>query len=359
MAIAGNKGEWSEIYVLLKLLGEGVVYAGDGDLEKIDNLYYPIINIIRQEERKCEYMPDSKQRIVVINEDGIEMARIPMSLFLEKSEELLNVIKTTKARSFEVSETERFMKDIKCRKLKAASTDKADIHIIIHDLRTGMRPLLGFSIKSQLGGASTLLNAGHTTNVKYRVSGVYLSDDDIAEINAVDKQTERMELLRKKGGRLNYSNIENKTFKNNLIFIDSQLPKIVADCLAASFTEPVTMVSDIVKYVAQRNPLGFDADNVESFYEHKIKNLLIDVALGMTPASVWQGRYDATGGYLVVRKDGEIVCFHFYNRNDVEDYLYNSTYFERASRSRYDYGYLYRDADGGVYMRLNLQIRFK
>ena len=119
------------------------------------------------------------------------------------------------------------------------------------------------------------------------------------------------------------------------------------------------MVSDIVKYVAKRNPLGFDADNVESFYEHKIKNLLIDVALGMTPASVWQGRYDATGGYLVVRKDGEIVCFHFYNRNDVEDYLYNSTYFERASRSRYDYGYLYRDADGGVYMRLNLQVRFK
>ena len=44
MAIAGNKGEWSEIYVLLKLLGEGVVYAGDGNLEKIDNLYYPIIN---------------------------------------------------------------------------------------------------------------------------------------------------------------------------------------------------------------------------------------------------------------------------------------------------------------------------
>ena len=66
MAIAGNKGEWSEIYVLLKLLGEGVVYAGDGNLEKIDNLYYPIINIIRQEERKCEYMPDSKQQIVRI-----------------------------------------------------------------------------------------------------------------------------------------------------------------------------------------------------------------------------------------------------------------------------------------------------
>lgn len=27
MALTGNKGEWSEIYTLLKLLGEGKVYA--------------------------------------------------------------------------------------------------------------------------------------------------------------------------------------------------------------------------------------------------------------------------------------------------------------------------------------------
>lgn len=35
MAITGNKGEWSEIYTLLKLLGEGKVYAGDQNLNRI------------------------------------------------------------------------------------------------------------------------------------------------------------------------------------------------------------------------------------------------------------------------------------------------------------------------------------
>ena len=35
MALTGNKGEWSEIYTLLKLLGEGKVYAGDQNLNKI------------------------------------------------------------------------------------------------------------------------------------------------------------------------------------------------------------------------------------------------------------------------------------------------------------------------------------
>lgn len=39
MALTGNKGEWGEIYTLLKLLGEGKVYAGDRDLNKIQNLF--------------------------------------------------------------------------------------------------------------------------------------------------------------------------------------------------------------------------------------------------------------------------------------------------------------------------------
>ena len=77
----------------------------------------------------------------------------------------------------------------------------------------------------------------------------------------------------------------------------------------------------------------------------------------MTPSNEWTGRYDANGGYIVVKKDGEIVCYHFYNRNDIEDYLYNNTRFERASRSRYNFGSLYRKENDDVYIKLNLQIR--
>ena len=41
--ITANKGEWSEVYALFKLLSEGKLYAGDKDLNKIPNLIYPII----------------------------------------------------------------------------------------------------------------------------------------------------------------------------------------------------------------------------------------------------------------------------------------------------------------------------
>ena len=95
------------------------------------------------------------------------------------------------------------------------------------------------------------------------------------------------------------------------------------------------------------------------FYAHKMKVLLLASALGMMPSKEWSGHYDANGGYLVVKQDGEIVCYHFYNQNDVEDYLFNNTRFERGSRSRHHFGTLYRGADGEVYIKLNLQIRFK
>ena len=358
MALTGNKGEWSEIYTLFKLLGDGKVYAGDSDMSRL-NLYYPILNIIREESKRYEYQPNQEQNIVVISEDGEEYARISMDRFMSESAFLLDAIRTANDRSFSVPHTEEFMTDIKCSKLKAQSRDKADIHIVIHDLRTNMTPLLGFSIKSQLGSPSTLLNAGEPTNILYKVEGVELSDEDILRINSIPGHLPRMEALWNTGANIVYSNIENETFRNNLLFLDTCMPQFVAICLAIeSHRGSLSAVKEVVEHVAQINPFGFSGTNILSFYEHKMKVLLLDTALGMTPASTWTGRYDANGGYLVVKRDGEIVCYHFYNRNDIEDYLYNNTRFERASRSRYHFGSLFRDSSGQVCIKLNLQIRF-
>lgn len=358
MALSGNKGEWSEIYALFKLLGEGKVHAGDAQMNKL-NLYYPIISIIREEAKRYEYKPDVSQNIVVVDEEGVEYARISMDKFLQESATLLSEIKMAKKSAFEIPATETFMGTIGCTKLKAPSQNKADIHIIIHDLRTTSSHLLGFSIKSQLGSASTLLNAGMPTNFRYKVCGAALTDGQIQEINTVSSHLERMQEIYKAGCQLEYDDMEHETFKNNLVFLDCMMPQLVADCLLVDSLYPVASVKEVVNVVAKRNPMNFSGNNKELFYEHKMKMLLLDAALGMTPAKEWNGRYDANGGYIVVRKDGEIVCYHFYNRNDVEDYLYLNTRFEHASRSRYQYGSLYRAEDGQVYIRLNLQIRFK
>lgn len=206
----------------------------------------------------------------------------------------------------------------------------------------------------------TLLNASNATNVTYKVVGNDLSDERIEYINTIKDHLPRIQAVMDEGCMLNYHDIEHDTFKNNLLFLDSCMPKFIADCLEYSnMPDSSISIKDAVENVAERNPFNYTGKNVLSFYVHKMKVLLLDTALGMTPSTEWTGRYDANGGYLVVRNDGEIVCYHFYDRNDVEDYLYANTRFERASRSRHEFGKLYRGDDGGVYIKLNLQIRFK
>ncbi|PIR39178.1 MAG: hypothetical protein COV35_01290 [Alphaproteobacteria bacterium CG11_big_fil_rev_8_21_14_0_20_39_49] len=43
-----NKGEWSEFYTFLRLPADGKLYSADSNLNKIENLYYPIIKVTRQ-----------------------------------------------------------------------------------------------------------------------------------------------------------------------------------------------------------------------------------------------------------------------------------------------------------------------
>jgi hypothetical protein len=326
------------------------------DFKKTE-LYYSVIKILQEESKYYVYSPDIEQDVVVKDEYGHELAKISMDRFVAVSEHQER--KSAKERAFPVPETQEFMREVGCTKLKAPSKDKADIHIVIHDVRTGKQPQLGFSIKSQLGSASTLLNAGTPTNITYKVSDCDLNDEEIASINAIKSHVDRVSAILAKGCTFEYYDIEHAVFKNNLVFIDCCMPEFIANCLLINTVSGKSSIKDCVEEFAASNPFKFGGSNITAFYAHKMKVLLLDAALGMTPAKEWTGRYDANGGYLVVRKDGEIVCYHFYDRNDVEDYLYNNTRFERASRGRWKFGSLYRGKDNNVYFKLNLQIRFK
>lgn len=81
------------------------------------------------------------------------------------------------------------------------------------------------------------------------------------------------------------------------------------------------------------------------------------VALGMVPQTTWNDRLSAYGGYIVVRNNGELVCYHLYNEDAFKDYLFNDTGFDTPSCSRYKFGSIYDD-HGSLFINLNLQIRF-
>lgn len=362
--ITGNVGEWSEIYALIKLLGEGKVYAGDQNLEKIKDLFYPIVMIIRQERSNVYNYKVVNPDIVIATPEGWELLRLPSAEFLKQAESLLGAIQHKPAgeRSFPVAKTQAFMDKIYCQTLKASSSDKTDIHIILHDQRTKMDKTMGFSIKSQLGGDSTLLNASCATNFVYRIEGARFTDREIEKINAIatrSKIIDRIEAIRSKGADLVFDHVDNDIFRKNLQMLDGDLAAIVAQLLVEQFNTGARMFDELVKALAKTNPCGFDKEDAEGMYVYKLKHLLTSAALGMMPSKKWSGRYDANGGYLVVKKDGEILCYHFYDKNLFEDFLFKNAYLERGKTRRHDYAYLYQGADDSLYFKLNLQIRLR
>lgn len=356
--ITGNKGEWSEIYALFKLLSDKKLYAGDDDLNKVEELFYPIIKIIRTESGgNFEY--EISGDLVIIS-GGKEELRIPVKTFIEQSSKLLAKIKSSKS-AFSLPETEAFMASINCKTLKAKATSKTDIRIVIHDQRINQTAELGFSIKSQLGGEATLLNAGKTTNFIYQVLGFKPNKKEIKAINDIDTKSkikDRIEAIKNAGGKLKFITPQQDIFKNNLVLIDSLLPNIVAEITKSFFTTSFSSIKDLTESINKANPLNYDTQFAHTFYDYKIKRFLTDVALGMTPSKVWTGIYDATGGYLVVKENGDVLCYHIYNRNQFEDYLFANTKLETASSTRHEFGKIYEEG-GQFYFKLNLQIRFK
>lgn len=356
--ITGNKGEWSEIYALFKLLGDKQLFTGDADLNKVEEIFYPIIKIIRNESGgNFEYQLDGD---LVIITGGLETLRIPVITFSQQAVKLLAKIKGSTG-SFNIPEVEAFMTSINCQSLKAKATSKTDIRIVIHDQRINQNAELGFSIKSQLGGEATLLNAGKTTNFVYKIENFTPTPTQIQAINEIETRSkikDRIEQIKNLGGNLNYVTLENDIFKNNLVLIDSLLPNILSEILKSFFTSNLSTIAHLSENVNAVNPLEYDNQFAHTFYEYKIKRFLTDVALGMMPSKVWTGIYDATGGYLVVKENGEILCYHIYNRNQFEDYLFVNTKLETASSTRHEFGKIYQQ-NGEFYFKLNLQIRFK
>ncbi len=357
--LSGNKGEWSEVYAFLNVLGKGRIYGADSDVRKLDDMVFDVVGVIRNEddtETEFRRSPDGSK--IEIYQNDRRVKSIDVESILEESEVVLDSIVESKG-SFCIESVSRFMESIGCHRLKAPSRDKTDITLLVNDPRSGRaNAKLGFSIKSMLGSPSTLLNAARTTNFRYRLNGAVTQNvvTRVNERSPKDKLSDVYGVFREEGVALEFDGVECSVLRDNLTLIDSRLPEMVSEILKIYYLEGINRFTDIVKILNKNNPMGYNTDFPN--YEYKIKKMLTAFALGVNPSKPWDGHEDANGGYLIVRGDGEIFCFNVYNRNEFEDYLLKNTRLETASTTRHEFSRIWRSADGSYYMNLNLQIRF-
>jgi len=389
--LSKNAGEWSELYVLLNTLGEGVLYSADGELNKLPNNFCPVISITMQKAGQAndspvpiKYIVDPASKTITL-ESGGETSSISMSELKASAGSFFAIISSRPGRAFQVPEISPMLDKLKNPVVKQSSSKKADIHIVLHDVMTGFENEVGFSIKSKHKTPSTLLNPSGQTLFQYRITGIDQT------IPAKKKQAAEAALSKNKSNtdgtassvgpkdrvknlidsefNLEFVQIKALKFRENIKIIDTSLDVILAECLKIVMAESKGKLPEVVDIVAQRDPCKFnslDPARTHDFYKYKMQRLLVDIALGMQPAQPWSGQYDASGGYIVVKETGDVVCFHLYNWNALQDYLYENMRFESppstsaGSKSSFNYALYYEDESTQTpMMDICLQLRFK
>lgn len=353
-----NKGEWAEHYAFFKVLSDKKLIALDKDKNLMNDLYYNVLEVIRDYQKSSESrFQVGASKIKVVDSQGNEILTEDIYKFQDKALEIKNEILAGNTTSEVLNRVLDYEKQLGIKQMKASSADKADIIIRVHDFNTNLEPELAFSIKSQWGSAATRVNAGKTTNFIYKVVGD-LTSGDIERFNGLKKFDDKSEEL--KQVILDFEKCASETFEDNLAMIDTLMPAILSEILKEFYFESfqktgkrVATISELVDLLIENHPEFRSKKHIE----YKVKQYLFAVALGMTPSKEWFGRYEANGGYLIVKADGEIGIYHLINLNEFQDYLYNNTKLETPSTSRHEFGTIYKEDDESK-IKLNLQIRF-
>ena len=375
-----NKGEWSELYTLFKLLADQNLYPIENNQIEGERLRLPILSIMRyiDQEIGVEYfiMEDSNINMNINNEEQRVVEKSEFSHWAKQLFAEMSSIKKKDA-SFAIPSLNDFRDKTCCpkvacvnRKIAENCKDKSDLYIVIHDTLTGQTPKQGFRIKSEIGSAPTLVNASLLTNFHYRLTKP-LTKEQVEFVNNMkvkqgSKQVTdvigRLSKIKEFGAELQFCGIQpNKNNENvfleNLILVDSCMPQILAWLLYTSFSTGERKLDKLTEMITEANPMGFPMTVNTKHYEAKVKRLLMDFALGMLPGQPWEAT-DLASGVLVVKPSGDIDCYHVLYKDTLEEYLFHDLKFETASASRHEFASIEFDSNGNQYFTLNFQLRF-
>ncbi len=353
--LTGNKGEWSEFYAFIKILTDGKVFTADKNLKILEDHFHIVLKIIRQEAiGKKEYDISKNNGQVIVSDEHAKIAIVDLETIKGSVAKVFDQIKNSKGTTFEVTSAASPMHNLHCSQMRASSGKKADLTIVLYDKKSPEFPELGFSIKSMLGSPATLLNASSATNFLFRIA-----TENNSSVQGSDNMSVRdaTKLTYGAGAHLEFIGMDSDVFRRNLRKIDSIFPEIVAQMLRHYYMGEATTIKDLADKISDDPVFMGRIDFTKEMLVMNIKRFLSSVALGMMPSKDWDGYTEAHGGYIIVKEDGDVVCYHLYNRDRFEDYLFHNTKLDTPSTTRHQFGKIYKK-NGEQLMKLNLQIRF-
>jgi hypothetical protein len=282
-------------------------------------------------------------------------------------------IQNSSGPSFDLSndEVNSFLEEVEITRLKAKSVDKSDLFLTVNDPRAAItRRHIGFSIKSEFGHDPTLFNTAKASALVYKVTN--MDDYLMAEINNIyDARghvavSTRCSRLIERGCYLTLagtpiaSRSGYRTFEENLDLVDPRLLETLSFILYNHFFEhnTVTEIKPVVDLVIANNPCNLSRPEIK--YPYMIKSLLYASYCGLTASTLWNGDTEVNGGFIKVKRNGEILAHYALESDAFKAYLFNNCYLEFPSTSENhgNYAKVYKK-DDDYFFNLNFQIRYK
>ena len=349
--VTKNKGEWGEFYTFLYLLAEGKLHQGDENLKKIEGRYFNIEHIKK--------LGDHANQVFYVMDNHIksESIKLERSIIANALPAVMKEIILGEG-AFESAEAEAMARLLGIDRISAPSHIKADMELSLTDKQKITSQTHGFSVKTLLGGDSTLINASSHTKFTYKLKGFDSAKaQQVNNINNGSKLRSRIKsLLFDDSILVAYHRMNSNHYRHNLRKIDSSLDKILANVLLFAHATGTKMLKDIVEdkdnYIS--SPLDLEKDQVI----YKLREYLTVSSLGMQPKKKWNGETDVDGGIIMLTAEGEVLAYFLFDPVRFKKYLWDVSYIETPSMSRYDYGYCY-EQDGEWYFDIVLQIRNK
>lgn len=359
-----NKGEWSELYAFLKILVDGIILSEDSEGITTSNSGLEVVKIHRKSNNLSYFYTIGPNIDIYCGDEKVDS--IPKETVIEYCNKLGNGLINTTNKSkgtFHIEGSGIILENFRLSNVTANSRSKEDIDLVIRNSIDGQIDNIGLSIKSFVGSKPTLMNAGRNTRVRYKILG--MTDDLMDSINSINSENfgkdyikHRFEtLFASREVNLSYSDIPDKSFKRNLQLIDTIMPKIIAYFMLYHYRkiDESCDCAYIINGMENENLLDLE-DTV--MYKKKFKEFLVASALGMTPGKLWDGENSATGGYIIVKKDGTLRYHSNQNPTKFSNYLLNRTKIDRPSLKRHKFGFIFKFQED-FYIDLNIQIRFK
>ena len=342
--ISRNKGEWSESYILLKLIHTKEIPFGDAKLQPLEDKINLIALATLTDKVSIKIISSNEIQIIDIKSQNIIKNLNVNDILCER--DLDNILSSINKGEGAFSEPgilmDRIFAKLGMENKKAPGDSKVDLYLSFSHLGQSynQQPI---GLKSYLGAKPTLVNPTKATMFQYELIGI---KSDIASINNQTEGLKCKSFIQKiisLGGEFKFKKVKNSVYETNLIKVDSLMPNLIAKILLQFFSSKGTAkISELIH------------DEIEKIH---VKRFLLESLLGILPGSDWDGKRIANGS-IELNKKNNLLFYHVVKQDLFEDFLFFNTKLDSPQiRNQTPYCFLYEE-DKKICIDLCLQVRF-